>query len=120
MNSKKIVQKCYKKAKNFSEFKKQTISQTKNRTRCRMQAMQLLQTNDEQNIQELFRIGQNKIDIDDLDALTCNKVSKDELKSLLPDVEAQDIKLKEFIEESTSQFNLKVNLQLKKADEKFA
>ena len=68
----------------------------------------------------MFRIGQNKIDIDDLDALTCNKVSKDELKSLLPDVEAQDIKLKEFIEESTSQFNLKVNLQLKKADEKFA
>lgn len=65
-------------------------------------------------------MGQNKIDIDDLEALTCNKVSKDELTSLLPDVEAQDAKLKEFIDEKTSEFNIKVNLQLKKADERFA
>jgi hypothetical protein len=46
-------------------------------------------------------------------------VSKDELKSLLPDVEVQDAKLKELLEESTSEFTHKVNLQLKKADEKF-
>lgn len=33
----------------------------------------------EHNIQELFNLNQSKIDKDELESLTCNKVSKDDL-----------------------------------------
>ena len=51
-------------------------------------------------MQELFCISEVKISKDDLEYLTANKVSKDELASILPSMDAQEAKLKDLVEDA--------------------
>jgi hypothetical protein len=59
-------------------------------------------------VQELFCISEIKISKDDLEYLTANKISKDELASILPSMDAQEAKLKNLVEDAMEDLQIQV------------
>ncbi len=62
----------------------------------------------DKNVQELFCISEVKISKDDLEYLTANKISKDELASILPSMDAQEAKLKNLVEDAMEDLQIQV------------
>ena len=54
----------------------------------------------DKHVQELFSISEVKLSKDDLEYLVAHKVSKDELATVLPSLDAQDAKLKNLVEDA--------------------
>ena len=54
----------------------------------------------DKHVQELFSITEVKLSKDDLEYLIAHKVSKDELATVLPSLDAQDAKLKNLVEDA--------------------
>ena len=73
----------------------------------------------DKHVQELFGITEIKVSRDELEYLIAHKVSKDELTSVLPSLEAQDAKLKNLVEDAMEDLQIQVAQKLKKVDEKF-